>query len=124
MVLLSVLDAGYKFIWADVGANGSSSDAGVFNQSVLEPALREERIMFPQPEPMPNDDRHTPYFIVADDAFPMRPYCVKPFSKRYIDTEERIFNNRCSRAQRDVENAYGILANRFRFLLTTLNNNR
>lgn len=99
MVLLGVVDADYKFIWADVGANGSSSDAGVFNQSVLEPALREGRIGFPPPDPMPNDDRDTPYFIVADDAFPLRPYCVKPFSKRYMDTEERIFNYRCSRAR-------------------------
>lgn len=121
MVLLGVVDADYKFLWADVGSNGSASDAGVFNGSVLEPALREGRLGFPQPDPLPNDDRDTPYFIVADDAFPLRPYCMKPFSKRYMLREERIFNYRCSRARRVVENAFGILANRFRCLLTTMN---
>lgn len=35
IVLLAVVDAKYKFLWADVGANGSSSDCGVYNRSAL-----------------------------------------------------------------------------------------
>lgn len=120
IVLLAVVDADYKFIWASVGANGSASDCGVFNRSALEPALRTGRIGFPPADPFPNDDRPLPYFLVGDDAFPLREYMVKPFGHRYLLHDERIFNYRCSRARRVVENAFGILANRFRCFLTTI----
>ena len=120
IVLLALVNADYKFMWADVGANGSSSDCGVYNRSELEPALREGHINLPDPSPLPHDDQNTPYFMLGDDAFPLRPYMMKPFSHRYLSREERIFNYRLSRGRRVVENAFGILANRFRCLLVTL----
>ena len=120
IVLLALVDADYQFIWANVGSYGSSSDCGIYNRSDLEPALRNGTLGLPQPEPLPHDDRDTPYFMIGDDAFPLRPWMVKPFSHRYLTHDERIFNYRCSRARRVVENGFGILANRFRCLLSTL----
>ncbi len=32
---MALVDAHYKFIWIDVGANGSASDAHIFNSSEL-----------------------------------------------------------------------------------------
>ncbi|WAQ95270.1 hypothetical protein MAR_027960 [Mya arenaria] len=58
--------------------------------------------------------------MVGDDAFPLRQYMLKPYPHRHLARDERFFNYRCSRARRVVENAFGILANRFRRLLTTL----
>jgi len=120
IVLMGLVDADYKFLWAQVGTPGSASDAGVFNHSNLEPALRTGTLGLPDPEPLPNDNQDTPYFIIGDDAFPLRTWLMKPFSHRYLTHFERIFNYRCSRGRRVVENAFGILANRFRCLLTTL----
>ena len=120
IILLAVVDAQYKFLWANVGANGSASDAGVFNNSRLRPALEQNTLGFPPPEPLPGDDRDLPYFFVGDDAFPLRTWLMKPYSRRGMIHAERVFNYRTSRARRVVENAFGILAHRWRCLLTTL----
>ena len=120
IVILALVDGEYTFLWADVGSPGSNSDCGIYNRSRLQRKLSNGRMGFPQPDPLPNDDQDITYFIVGDDAFPLRDYLVKPYSKRFLSVEERIFNYRCSRARRVVENSFGMLAMRFRCLLTTL----
>ena len=77
---LAIVDAAYKFIWCNTGAAGSASDhAGVLNGSRLRTSLEEERIAFPDPEPLPGDDRDMPYFLVGDDAFVLRKWMMKPY---------------------------------------------
>ena len=120
IILLGVVDSNYKFIWADVGAPGSESDCGVFNMSSMEPALREGTLGLPDPAPLPGDNRNSPYFFVGDDAFPLRTWMMKPYPHRYLEHEQEIFNYRCSRGRRVVENGFGILAARWRCLHTTL----
>jgi hypothetical protein len=120
IVILALVDADYKFMWADVGAQGSASDCQVFNHSPLLQALEDGTLHMPNPEPLPNDDTPMPYFIVGDDAFPLRTWLMKPFSNRGLTNEERIFNYRLCRARRVVENSFGILAHRFRCLLGTM----
>ncbi|KAI8502377.1 hypothetical protein Bbelb_199650 [Branchiostoma belcheri] len=72
------------------------------------------------PCPSTTGTPRTMYFIIADDAFPLREWLQKPFGMRNLTHQQRIFNYRLSRARRVVENAL-LLASRFRVLLTTLN---
>ena len=120
MVMMAIVDADYKFIWVIVGSYGSSSDGQIFNNSELRPMLEEGTLGLPPPSPLPHDDRDTPYFLIGDDAFPLKPWMMKPYSRRHLDHDERIFNYRLSRARRVVENAFGILAMRFQILLGTM----
>ena len=53
-------------------------------------------------------------------AFGIGNRLMNPFSIRNMEYHERIFNYRLSRARRVVENAFGILANKFRVLLRTM----
>ncbi|XP_028415306.1 uncharacterized protein LOC114538349 [Dendronephthya gigantea] len=117
IVLLALVDADYKFTYIDIGTNGRISDGGVFRNSALAQALQYGELNLPDPAPLPNRTMKVPYVIVADDAFPLSQNIMKPFALRSLTKDQRIFNYRLSRARRIVENAFGILANRFRIFM-------
>lgn len=121
IVLLAVVDAKYNLIYVDVGANGRISDGGIFRQSSLAAAVAKNSLNFPEDRPLPGRQKLMPYVLVADGAFPLSERIVKPYPFRNMTAEQRIFNYRLSRSRRVVENVFGILANRFRILLTTIN---
>ena len=99
---------------------GHMSDAQIFSGSALKECFEDGSIILPPPELMTNDNRPTPYFMLAGDAFALRTYLMKPYSRRDMTAAELITNYRISRGRRVVENAFRIMASRWQALLTTL----
>ena len=56
--------------------------------------------------------------FVADDAFPLTKQCMKPYGRKNLSDEERVFDYRCSRFRRISEIAFGIWSTRFRLFAT------
>ena len=120
LVLLALVDAEYKFLWVNVGASDLSSDAQIFNRSKLKRRIENGTLGLPPLEPLGPGGPDLHYFLLGDDAFVLMPWLVKPYSRRQLTREERIANYRISRGRRVVENAFAVLASRFRVLLTTM----
>lgn len=120
IVLLAIVDADYKFMYVDIGQTGSGSDAGVFNDSPFKAAIEAGTLNLPEADPLPHGDQPLDYFLVGDDAFALKTWLMKPLPLRNMTHQQRVYNYRLSRARRVVENAFGLLAARFRCLLVTL----
>ena len=120
LVLLALVDADYKFLWVNVGASGSLSDAQIFNRRKLKRRIENGTLGLPPLEPLGPGGPDLHYFILGDDDFALMPWLVKPYIRHQLTREERIANFRISRGRRVVKNSFGILIKRFRVLLTTM----
>lgn len=123
IVLLALVDANYSFIYINVGTNGRVSNGGVYDDCDFSIALNQTTLNIPDDKPLPGMLIPVPHVILADAAFPLQRH-MKPYHIRNMTAEQRIFNSRLSRGRRVVENAFGILANRFRVLLQPINLSR
>ncbi|KAF0713214.1 protein ALP1-like, partial [Aphis craccivora] len=116
IVLQGVADVNYKFIFVDVGAYGKQSDSGTFLASDVYDILDNYKNSLPLPTKIKDTEIVMPYVMLADDAYPLKEYILKPYSKRKLTYEEIIFNYRLSRCRRCVECAFGIMCTKWRLL--------
>ena len=114
---MAVADANYRFLYVDVGAEGGAGDGGTWDNCSLAEAMELNQVHLPPDDFMPNDSMAIPFHFVADDAFPMKTWMMKPYSHQSQIAEELIFSYRLSRARRIVENAFGLLQSRLRVFI-------
>nr|XP_060636293.1 uncharacterized protein LOC132777828 isoform X3 [Anolis sagrei ordinatus] len=108
----------YKYI--DVGTQGRISDGGVWNKCNLKELIDVNTLDMPPAHPLPGQDIPTPYVFLADNAFGLKPYILKPYGGNDLTLEERICNYRISRGRQVVETAFGSFANRLRVFLNPI----
>jgi len=96
------------------------SDGGTFTTSQFGFRLTDGRLDLPDDKAPPECPNLLPYVFVADEAFPLMRNIMRPYPGKKIGARERVYNYRLSRARRVVENAFGILAARFRVFHRTL----
>ena len=111
---MALVDGDYKFLWVDYGAAGSSSDAQIFKHHLdLRHKIEDGTIGFPESESLVDDGPKVNYFILGDNAFPLKLWLMKPYSRRGMDLNQRVFNYRLRQGRRVMENAFRILTSRF-----------
>lgn len=115
-MLLEAVGPKYEFLWVDMGTNGRSSDGTIWQKCDMKCALGSEEnpLNLPEPRPLPGRKKPVPFICTGDDAFALTKYMIKPYPQSGLTTERRVFNYRLSRMRRISENAFGILANRWR----------
>ena len=63
----------------------------------------------PNPASFEGSGTEMPFFILGDEAYPLKTYLIKPFARKNLSCEERVFNYSLSRARPCVVCAIGIL---------------
>ncbi|CAG7730450.1 unnamed protein product, partial [Allacma fusca] len=116
IVLLAIATADYKFALVDIGSPGSMSDGGILRRSAIGAKMENGELDLPQTRHSASGALIPPVFI-GDDAFPLKPYLLKPYAGRStneLQLPDQIFNYRLSRARMVVENTFGIFSARWR----------
>ena len=111
---MGVRDSNYRFVLVDVGDSGRHSDGGVFANSRIGKLFDKNEMDVPPPSTLPGSSVAAPYVLVGDDAFPLKHYLMKPYPGKLLRDEMNVYNYRVSRARRCIENAFGILAVRWK----------
>ena len=119
IVLMAVVDAGYKFIMVDVGNYGSNSDTGIWKNSVIGRRHINHDLGLPPRKLLPRypEAGLIPHCLVGHEAFGLAQNMMRPYPRQQglkLPEDQTVYNYRHSRARRIVECVFGILVQRFR----------
>lgn len=118
IVLMACCDADGLFTIIETGYAGRNSDGGIFRASEIKQWIENEGLAIPPPSKLPDDESNNefPYYFVGDEAFPLLRYLIRPYPQRTLDNIKRIFNYRLSRGRKNIECAFGMMAEKFQVL--------
>lgn len=117
IVLQAVVDAEAKFLFVDIGDYGRNSDSGVFRNSNFGKLFFSQSLNIPPARHICTETEiQFPFVFVADEAYPISKNLMRPFPRKQLNNQKRIYNYRLSRARRIVECAFGMLTKKFRVL--------
>lgn len=111
-------DADGLFTMIECGYAGRNSDGSIFRASAIKYWLTHSGLDISSPARLPKDinESRCPFYLVGDEAFPLSPYLMRPYSKLILDNTKRIFNCRLSRGRKTIECAFGMMYEKFQVL--------
>jgi hypothetical protein len=89
--------------------------------STFNASLHSSTLGIPSESALPGTTLVLPHVFLGDGGFPMTTQIMRPFPEGQLSPASRIFNYRLSRARRCIENAFGILAVRWRIFFQPIN---
>lgn len=114
MILLAVIDHRYRFRYTNVGSPGRCHDPFVYGRSTLRKLIESDLFQHPTAA---IEGVHVPPIILCDQAFSLTCNLQKPYANAWPNTPEYEFNYNLSKSRRIVENAFGRMKARFRFVM-------
>lgn len=92
---MAVADANCCFTVVDIGAEGRRSDGGILQNSELGRQLENKQLNMPKARFISDKGPKLPYVIVADEAFALTNYMLRPYPrKNNLNTNKKVFNYR------------------------------
>lgn len=105
IVLMGLVDAKYRFIWASCGYPGNSHDSIILQSTVLWDDIKQGKVISEIAKKIGNVS--IPPLILADSAFPFQRWLMKPFTNRNPTQKQSYFNYYLSWVCMVTEGAYG-----------------
>lgn len=120
IVLQGVASADYKFTAIEVGAYGKQSDGGIFEASTLHKLIETGEYEIPEERNLPGTEIAAPFVMLGDEAYPLRKYLLRPYSKTNLNNDSELFNTMLSKSRKSIECAFGIITNKWRLLTKSI----
>ena len=108
IVLMGMVDAKYRFIWASCGYPGNSHGSIIMQSTTLWQGIVQGKILPRVTKNVGGVD--VPPLTVCDSAFPCQTWLMKPYTSAVLTEKQKYFNYRLSRARMVTEGAYGQLS--------------
>ena len=96
IVLLEIVDTGYRFVYVDIGSYGKHCDSYILKNSVFWKKLNDGSLQIPDPKPLTESGDIVPFVLVGDEAFALHNNLLLPFGGTHLDERKQIFNYRLS----------------------------
>ncbi|XP_070069201.1 putative nuclease HARBI1 [Drosophila takahashii] len=114
-VLFALVDYRYRFSYVNIGSAGRCNDSTIFQKSSLARKIATTPILREKSRNICGVQ--VPIVLIGDSAFRFSQTLMKPYPfSTTASAEQRCFNYNLSKARRVVENAFGHLKARFRFI--------
>lgn len=94
---------------------------GNFQQSQLGQQILANQLHIPSHDTAINSEYEIPYYFTGDNAFPLAPNLMRPYSDIPPKAENEAFNEKLCYANKTIENTFGVLLSRWRILLRPMN---